>query len=220
VNPVSDPFQRRVVSIALDVAKQYGFALGGGCAWIAHDLVHRVTEDVDLFTDRDAAVQPGLAAVCTALEKAGFQVEEVPGWTELGETFEGFEEAFGELVVSDGAGQVRLSLACLPRIRPPLVLDIGPVLHPDDLIASKACALATRAEVRDFVDVAAALKQVERTDLVRLAATFDRGVGPDDFAAAARRLDSLDDALFEYYGLTASEIAAVRAAFADWPRST
>jgi hypothetical protein len=42
------------------------------------------------------------------------------------------------------------------------VLDIGPVLHLDDVIGSKVAAMAVRAEPRDFVDVAAALDRCSR----------------------------------------------------------
>jgi hypothetical protein len=39
----------------------------------------------------------------------------------------------------------------------PLRLSIGPVLHPDDAVANKICALFGRAEVRDYVDVDAVM---------------------------------------------------------------
>jgi predicted nucleotidyltransferase component of viral defense system len=37
------------------------------------------------------------------------------------------------------------------------MMDIGPVLHVDDVVAGKMSALFTRAEPRDFLDVDAAL---------------------------------------------------------------
>jgi hypothetical protein len=44
----------RVAAIALGAAAKHGFALGGGNALIAHGIIDRLTEDVDLFTvDRD-----------------------------------------------------------------------------------------------------------------------------------------------------------------------
>jgi hypothetical protein len=48
-----DPFYREVARIALTVARQHGFVLGGGVAWLVNGLVERPTEDVDLFTDTD-----------------------------------------------------------------------------------------------------------------------------------------------------------------------
>lgn len=52
---------------------------------------------------------------------------------------------------------VRLSLARLDRGHQPVVMDIGPVLDIEDVLASKVAALASRAEPGDYVDVAAAL---------------------------------------------------------------
>ncbi len=45
-----DPFQARVAQLALAVAAGQGFALAGGNALVAHGLLTRPTEDVDLFT--------------------------------------------------------------------------------------------------------------------------------------------------------------------------
>ena len=39
------------------------------------------------------------------------------------------------------------------RKNKPVGLAVGPVLHADDAVANKVCALFGRAEVRDYVDV-------------------------------------------------------------------
>jgi hypothetical protein len=56
VKPTIDPFHEKVARIALGVAEQHGFALGGGLALVAHGVLERPTEDVDLFSDRDGSV--------------------------------------------------------------------------------------------------------------------------------------------------------------------
>lgn len=58
-------------------------------------------------------------------------------------------------------------------------IAIGPVLHADDAVANKVCALV-RAEVRDYVDVAAILAsgRYSEEDLVRLAEEHDPGLRP------------------------------------------
>ena len=91
-------------------------------------------------------------------------------------------------------------------------------MHMDDLIASKMCALAARAEIRDFIDIAAALAPYPRERLIELAVTRDSGLGDADFAAAMRRLDSVPDGIFHRYGLTRTDIAELRGRFASWPR--
>jgi hypothetical protein len=42
-----DPFQADVARVALHAARQWGFALAGGHALIAHGLMSRPTEDVE-----------------------------------------------------------------------------------------------------------------------------------------------------------------------------
>ncbi len=54
--PVSD-LHRRVASAALAAAAEHGFALGGGNALLAHGVITRPTQDVDLFTDKERGVE-------------------------------------------------------------------------------------------------------------------------------------------------------------------
>ena len=51
----------------------------------------------------------------------------------------------------------KVELGCDWRARPPEVLAIGPVLHPDDAVANKVTTLFGRAAPRDYLDVNAAL---------------------------------------------------------------
>jgi Nucleotidyl transferase AbiEii toxin, Type IV TA system len=51
-----DDFQAEVARIALAVAGPHGFALAGGGALVAHGIVSRATEDIDLFTNIDHGV--------------------------------------------------------------------------------------------------------------------------------------------------------------------
>ena len=44
-----DDFQDRLVRVGLGVLGDYGFALAGGYAHQAHQLVDRLSEDVDMF---------------------------------------------------------------------------------------------------------------------------------------------------------------------------
>ncbi|MFV2018338.1 nucleotidyl transferase AbiEii/AbiGii toxin family protein [Micromonospora sp. LOL_023] len=54
----SEEFQAEVARLALVVASRHGFALAGGHALIAHGVVDRPTEDVDLFTDQTGGSLP------------------------------------------------------------------------------------------------------------------------------------------------------------------
>jgi hypothetical protein len=100
-------------------------------------------------------------------------------------------------------------------------MAVGPVLHLDDLLGSKVCALATRAQVRDFIDVAAALARgYDQGRLLAVGREHDSGLLEEDFVEAMRRLDALPDAAFAQYGLGRDDVVGLRACFADWSRET
>ena len=61
-----DELHREVAAIALRAAARHGFALAGGCALIAHGVIGRPTQDVDLFTDDEH----GVLAAADAVEPA------------------------------------------------------------------------------------------------------------------------------------------------------
>jgi hypothetical protein len=214
-----DDFHREVVTVALGVAARHGFVLGGGVAWLAHGLVARPTEDVDLFADADGAAPAAAGDVCAALRAAGFHVHDEPADDDLAALFDGFAGQMREFHVSrDGRG-VRLTLARLSLRRSPLVLDVGPVMHLDDLIGSKVAALVNRREVRDYVDAAAALGSRGVDELLALGRQHDPALDTDDVAAAGRYLDRLPDSRFARYGLSPAQVALVRRRLAAWPRS-
>lgn len=72
--PVSD-LHRQVAGAALGAAAGHGFALAGGNALLAHGIITRPTQDVDLFTDQEHGVEQAAAAVEAALCRAGFTAE-------------------------------------------------------------------------------------------------------------------------------------------------
>jgi hypothetical protein len=86
------------------------------------------------------------------------------------------------------------------------------LLHPDDAVANKACALFGRAEVRDYVDVDAifANGRYTRDELLTLAASHDPGFDPLWFAEALTTIDRLPARLFEPYGLNSDEVASLK----------
>jgi hypothetical protein len=71
--PVSE-LHRRVAAVALRAAARHGFALGGGNALLAHGVISRPTQDVDLFTDQQDGVEA--AAGAALVEGTGWQIEQ------------------------------------------------------------------------------------------------------------------------------------------------
>jgi Nucleotidyl transferase AbiEii toxin, Type IV TA system len=207
---IPDRFQVRVAQVALSVAEKHGFALGGGHALLAHGLVHRPTEDIDLFTDVDGSVRAATDLVRSALTEAGLRVSAPPAISsDLTDAIEGMEDALEELEVSDGSATVSVSLAQLARHRAPIVMAIGPVLHLDDVLGSKVCALGTRAPIGCGYD---------RARLIDMAHEHDPALAEEDLEFAMKRLDRMPDAVFAPYRLDTAAVSELRRQFADRPR--
>jgi hypothetical protein len=212
---VTDTFYEQVARVALTVATKHGFVLGGGFAWLVSGLVQRPTEDVDLFTDTAGGVAAAAGEVARALTEAGYRVVREEG----DELFEGMDEDLQEFLVAAPDRALRLTLCRLDRRRTPVVMELGPVMHLDDLVATKVAALVNRREVRDYIDVAAALERYPLARVLQLAHAADPALDPEDIADAGRYLDRLDDARFALYGMKTDEIAALRDRLREWPRA-
>lgn len=208
-----DPVQARVARLALAAAAGQGFALAGANALVAHGLLTRPTEDVDLFTPQRGGPGRVLEAVVDALVSDGFTVHVTRAPAEnAGE--------FAQLQVTRGGQTTQVDLGRDWRVHEAVVLDIGPVLHLDDAVASKVTALLGRGLARDYIDVAAALDRYPRRRLLQLAFERDPGLRVLDVALAAQRLDQLPAGRFGRYGLDPDQVLIVRTHFADWPRDS
>lgn len=176
---------------------------------LAHGIVDRVTKDVDLFTDRDADEAVRLAAALrTALAARGYRIE--PAARPPHEN---------RFVAIDPATAEAVQIEVFPdggRLHPPVQLDVGPVLHPDDLAADKLLAMWGRGEPRDFVDVVALLERYPADRLLELAASKDRGFGPDSFVHAIGAIDRVTPARWAAAGIEPARAARVRETILAW----
>ena len=218
--PVSG-LHREVAAVALRAAGRHGFALGGGNALIAHGVIDRPTEDVDLFTDREHGVAAAAGTVEAALRAAGYSAERQDETVWLAEVFEGMGEQLAEWIVTapDGRAMV-LQMAYFDRGHQPVIMEFGPVLDLHDVLGGKVAALASRAAERDYLDVAAALARgYGVAQLTGLAVALDPGLTAEDFAEAGQRLDRLGDDRFARYGLAPADVGRLREQFAAWPRT-
>lgn len=216
--PVSE-LHEQIAAIALRAGAKHGFALAGGNALLAHEFVDRETEDVDLFTNNESGVQAAADAVESALRRSGYVTERQDNTAGLADIFEGMGEGLAEWVVTAPDGrQTMLQMSYFTREHEPVRMTVGPVLDLEDLIGQKVCALASRIEPRDYIDTAAALQRYTAAQLIELARRRDHGLEHRDFAEAGRELDRMPEGLFDRYGLDKKDVAALREAFADWPR--
>ena len=217
--PVSE-FHGQVAAIALRAAAPHGFALGGGNALIAHGIVDRFTQDVDVFSDEEGAVQAAADAVEAALRDAGFGTERRDKAGGLADIFYGMGEGLAEwIVTAPGGEQMMLQMAYFDRARRPVTMEVGPVLDLEDVVGGKVCALASRIEPRDYVDTAAALERYTVEQIIGFARRLDPGLTDRDFADAVQRLDQWGDGVFATFGLGTEDVAELRARFAAWRRS-
>lgn len=123
------PTHRRLAEIGLRAGGQHGFALAGGHAVAAHGILQRPSEDVDLFADwqRRADFPAAVEVVIAAYIAAGYEVE-----------IDHRTETFARLYLTDPAERSehhRVELVANWRSQPPVQMDIGPVLHADDVMA-------------------------------------------------------------------------------------
>jgi hypothetical protein len=217
--PVSE-LHRRVAAVALRAAAGHGFALGGGNALLAHGVITRPTQDIDLFTDQEHGVEAAAGAVEAALRGAGFAAERLDEAGGLAEVFPGMGEGLAEWVVTAPDGEeLRLQLAYFDREREPVAMEVGPVLDIEDVSGGKVCALASRVEPRDYADTARMLERYSPAELIGFARRLDPGLTARDFADAGRQLERIDDEAFSRYGLSTGDVAVLRERFAAWPRT-
>jgi len=123
-------------------------------------------------------------------------------------------QTFARFLVTDEAGRTtKVEMGYDWRAEPPTVLGVGPVLHPDDAVANKVSTVFTRAEARDYVDVAAALTSGRYTgeQLLCLAEERDPGFDRGMFAQALRAAGRWDDEDYMAYRLDAPAVTALRA---------
>jgi hypothetical protein len=209
--PGLDGFQAEIAEVALRAIGEKGFALAGAGALVAHGVIDRPTQDLDLFSPTEGGPGQVSASLQAALSEAGYQVRVLEPAEQHGGEFLRLQVQRGEQVVD-------IDLARDWRQHPPVHMQIGPVLHLDDAVASKVTAMIGRGLPRDYIDVAAALRRYDRAALLRLAFHRDPGLRVLDVAHCMQLLDRLPDAPFADYGLTDDDVRQVRHELQNWPR--
>lgn len=188
-------FQQRVASLVFSLAEAEGFALAGGGALIAHDVVDRTTRDLDCFGPSRAAVDRLWPALRDRLMSEGLAVE-----------VQQADHGFAKMSVIDPATResTQVDVGFDPATHAAIEMPIGLVRALDDLAGDKLLALFGRAAPRDFVDVYALRDHFTRRTLEALAAAkdlaFNLAVLRDAFGVIddlPRSAFEVDDAKFE-----------------------
>jgi hypothetical protein len=126
-----DDFHQRLIRIGLDaLAADGGYALAGGYAIQAHHFIERRSDDVDLFVpiERRHEMPTATARIIAAYERAGLHAEV----RQQADTYVRLDVADPTL-----GRTVKVELVAEFLMNPPVLSDLGPVLHPDDVAAGK-----------------------------------------------------------------------------------
>jgi hypothetical protein len=168
------PLQRAAARLFFSLPESVGFAVAGGAALIARDLIDRGTRDVDLFTATPptTSIPDATAAFERAATAQGWVTRRVQ-----------LSDSFARLVLEvDGEALVVDLGVDSPPDEPPTLTELGPTLTAHDLAARKTLALFGRAEARDFTDVHDLTNVFTKNELIRLARAQDDGFDLQVFA--------------------------------------
>lgn len=204
-----NPLQERIARTALALPQSRTLALAGGGAMIVHGFVTRPTKDIDLFTEvDDQEARQVVAALRRALEEQGLVTHdtEVPP----------LDHRFIAVDPTTGAECTVEVFADGGRLHHRVTLDLGPVLHPDDLAADKMLALWGRARPRDFFDVAALIDRYGHDRLLELAEAKDKGFTHKTFIDALRAIARLSNADWAEDGINSDDAQRLRTIFDAW----
>ncbi|MEV4252348.1 nucleotidyl transferase AbiEii/AbiGii toxin family protein [Spirillospora sp. NPDC049652] len=199
---------RRILADILDLGAQYPLVITGGYAVQAHDLVHRLSQDLDVATENPAPMKEIIETLSRGLTARGWRVRQVE-----------VDPLSGRLLVSTASGDDQCEVDVLKEAfwQTPVTTEYGPVLALDDVIGTKMRALADRGVARDLIDIHAASAGRSRSQLESLGRRHAR----EDFSLHDLR-DRLagaqwrDDQEFTAYGLSFADIEMIRLWAQDW----
>lgn len=175
------------------------FFLTGGAALAAFHLGHRETNDLDLFTTSDV-LDRGVVTLAEAARELGASGEEIQTSPDLRRQLlrRGSESVIVDLI-RERVPQIVTEKPSIGGIR---------VDPPQEILANKLCALLSRAELRDLVDLRALeLSGFRPEDVLEGASLKDRGLTPAQLAWVLSQITIGDDARVPE-GATVGELRA------------
>jgi hypothetical protein len=134
--------QRDILQAFVEGGTDY-FLTGGAVlsGWI---LQHRSTDDLDLFTERDAVIESADRLARYVADKTGSKIEVIQSSAD-----------FHRFLFTRGDESVRMDLARdrAPQIYPKVMRDGIRTDSVEEIVVNKLCALVGRSEIRDLVDL-------------------------------------------------------------------
>lgn len=168
-------FHSRLTALQRDFLRAFAghrtsFFLTGGAVLAGWVLGHRRTDDLDLFTTDDAAMQDGERTVRAVAAELGASVESVQSSSD-----------FKRYLVRRGGESVVVDLIRdrVPQLRAKVERDGLRTDTVEEIVANKICALVGRSEPRDLVDLYCLEQAGYRVEsFLADAARKDAGVTP------------------------------------------
>lgn len=166
-------------------ARENRFFLSGGAALVGFYLGHRTTRDLDLFT-LENEIEIGFRlvnAVAKELKASVESIQTAPDFRRL--LVKRKTEAIVVDLVREYVFQIQTEKSVINGIR---------VDSPEEIMANKLCALLSRSEIRDLVDV----RELENAgfsleNALRAAAKKDSGLTPAQLAWILNQIKLGDD---------------------------
>ncbi|MEU3796031.1 nucleotidyl transferase AbiEii/AbiGii toxin family protein [Streptomyces fructofermentans] len=198
---------RRLLSDALECGTTYGLVLAGGYAVQAHELVSRVSQDLDLATSAAADMDEITHAVVSGLQGKGWSIRIVE-----------IAPRMARMVATDPVTRAQCEIDLLKEVfhRPPAYTAAGPTLSRDDAVGLKVRALHDRGFPRDVIDVYSAHHLYTTAELEQLGAQHEEDFDLDELRGRLEAVTFTSDHEYSAYGLSDDQIAAVRAWAQRW----
>jgi predicted nucleotidyltransferase component of viral defense system len=194
---------RRLLQDVLEIGDRLPLVITGGYAVQAHQLVDRLSRDIDVATDSGIPMEDIAADIASGLTARGWDMRII-----------GVDPRSARMTATDPATGEQCELDILREVfsQPPVITPHGPVLALYDVIGTKVRALAGRGLPRDLIDIHAASQLCSNSELEALGR---RHAWDEEFSLSElkERLDGAewyDDQAFAEYGLSAEEITDLR----------
>lgn len=196
-------FQLEVAQLFFSLPAAEGFVLAGGAALLSSGLTTRATRDLDFFGPPGAAdvkaARDGFEAAVMGRSWRVDRIHDTPTFVRL------HLHAEEELIID-------LGLDSPPR-QPPVISIAGPTYAPEELAGRKLVALFSRAEARDFADVAVLAERFGKGLLIEHAERTDRGFDRRVLVEMIRALDRFKD---DEIPVDPHDVRRIREFFREW----
>lgn len=198
---------RRLLHDALECGTTYGLVLAGGYAVQAHELVSRVSQDLDLATSAAADMDEITGTLVSGLEAKGWSIRIIE-----------IAPRMARLVAADPITHAACEIDLLKEIfhKPPTQTGAGPTLSRDDAVGLKVRALQDRGFPRDVIDVYSARDLYTTRELEQLGAQHDDDFDLEELHGRLEAVTFTSDHEYRAYGMTDVQITELRSWAQQW----